>query len=549
MSNLPFEMRFDPLTIKHLGLQMYATLPPALAEIISNSYDADADEVTITLTEHDGKPKEIRIEDNGIGLSYDDIINKFLVIGRNRRAEEGDVPSKKYNRLPTGKKGLGKLALFGLAKTITVITRQNGKLNEFALDWDDLLSAKGAYHPKALTINKDTSENDGTLIILSRLKRVTLFDFEGLADSLSRLFHFDDVFKVFLQSSAGDRIAIDNKRKYRVLSEEFSWDLASTVLVPSTSKYSAEISGKLLTSEKPLSPQSGLRGITLFSRGKLVNAPECFSSSTSSNFFQYLTGWITVDFIDIGDDDLISTNRQSIDWENPEMSKLRNFLSGIVSQVNADWRKKRKEKKETDLREKTGIDTGKWTNTMPADVKENTKKIIELLGGEEALEKYTPVIKALHEIVPEYPLMHWRHLHPVAQAKSKEYYVNKNFYTAFIETMKKYCAEVKSKSGSTVSEDFNLMAAVFKDVNGSLNAMGDYKKNDGTDFSVKTQGNIQSGQQHLSQGIVAGGRNTLAHEEIEELKNSDLFSESDCLDMLSLLSHLFKRLDNATIRP
>ena len=153
MPDSPFEMRFDPQTIKHLGLRMYSTLPPALAEIISNSYDADATIATITLIEENVKPKEIKIEDYGIGLSYDDITNKFLVIGRNRRIEEGDVPSKKYNRLPTGKKGLGKLALFGLAKTITISTKQNGKLNEFVLDWDDLMSATGTYRPRATRIN------------------------------------------------------------------------------------------------------------------------------------------------------------------------------------------------------------------------------------------------------------------------------------------------------------------------------------------------------------------------------------------------------------
>jgi hypothetical protein len=114
MNQSPFELRFDPQTIRHLGLRMYATLAPALAEIISNSYDADASNVVVSLIEDKGHPKEIRIKDDGEGLSYDGINNKFLVIGRNRRDYEGDEPSAKYKRLPTGKKGLGKLALFSL---------------------------------------------------------------------------------------------------------------------------------------------------------------------------------------------------------------------------------------------------------------------------------------------------------------------------------------------------------------------------------------------------------------------------------------------------
>ena len=403
MNQLPFIMRFDPHTIKHLGVRMYSTLTPALAEIISNSYDADATNVTVTLIQEKNGPKEIKVEDDGMGLSYDEINNKFLVIGRNRRDDVGDVPSPRYKRYSTGKKGLGKLALFGLANTITILTIQNGKLNEFVLDWDDLMAATGNYQPRATIINENTSKADGTIITMSGLKRITPFDFTGLADSLSRIFIFDETFNLLLESPSGDRISIDNKRKYSLITKEFEWNLDSTLLVPPGSAYFGKIEGNLITSEKPLTPSSGLRGITLFSRGKLVNAPEFFSSSTSSHFYQYLTGWISVDFIDQLEEDVISTNRQSIDWEHLEMATFRMFLSGIVSQINTDWRQKRREKKDADLKEKTGIDTEKWVNTLPGDVKDNTKQIIESLGGEDALEKYTPVIKALHNMIPEYP--------------------------------------------------------------------------------------------------------------------------------------------------
>ena len=546
MNQSPFIMRFDPLTIKHLGVRMYSTLNPALAEIISNSYDADATNVTITLIQEKDVPKGIKVEDDGIGLSYDEINNKFLVIGRNRRDDLGDVPSPKYKRFSTGKKGLGKLALFGLANTITISTIQNGKLNEFVLDWDDLMAAKGSYLPRATITNEKTTKANGTIITMTGLKRKTPFDFTGLADSLSRIFIFDETFNLLLESPSGDRISIDNKRKYSLITKQFEWNLDSTLYVPLDSPYSGKIEGNLITSEKPLTPSSGLRGITLFSRGKLVNAPEFFSSSTSSHFYQYLTGWISVDFIDELEDDVISTNRQSIDWEHSEMATLREFLSGIVSQINTDWRLKRKEIKDDDLKEKTGIDTKKWVNTLTGDVKDNTKQIIESLGGEDALEHFTPVIKALHNMIPEYPLLHWRHLHPEVKIKSKEYYENEDYYTAFLEAMKKYTSTVKLKSGSIVTPDVSLMGNVFKDSGGILRVIGEYKKRDGGNFSDDTHTNVQSGQQHLSQGIVAGGRNTLSHEEIEELKLSGLFSECDCLDMLSLLSHLFKRLDNST---
>jgi uncharacterized protein (TIGR02391 family) len=230
------------------------------------------------------------------------------------------------------------------------------------------------------------------------------------------------------------------------------------------------------------------------------------------------------------------------------MAKLRSFLSGIVSQVNADWRKKRKEKKDSELKETTGIDTEKWMNTLPEDVKDNTKQIIESLGGEDALEKFTPVIKALHYLVPEYPLLHWRHLHNTVQDASKEYYIAQNYYTAFLEATKKYVNETMQKSGEHNISEKDLMGKVFSINNLILNVIANYKQKNGNEFSKNTKQNIQEGQHYLSHGLIVGGRHPLSHEEIDELKNSDLFSEKDCLDMLSLLSHLFKRLDNSVKR-
>lgn len=534
----PFEMRFDPQTIKHLGLRMYSTLPPALAEIISNSYDADSTDVTVSLEEDDGVPTTIRVEDDGSGLSFDDINNKFLVIGRNRRAEEDDNPSPKYGRLPTGKKGLGKLALFGLASTITVVTRKDGKLNEFILDWEDLNAARGAYRPRAARVDEDCQSPDGTIIRLTGLKRKSAFDAIGLADSLSRIFVFDDTFKLVIQSPQGDRIALDNTRRYRTLDAEFEWNVDTTLLVPATSEYHRKLKGKLLTSEKPITPASGLRGITLFSRGKLVNAPEFFSNSTSSHFYQYLTGWITVDFIDSLDEDVISTNRQSLDWEHPETAKLRAFLSGIISQVNIEWRRQRKEKKDKVLKEMTGIDTAAWVSTMPDDVKQNTQRIIDSLGGEDALEQFTPVIKALHELVPEYPLLHWRHLHEGMRERVKDYYKNRQFGVAASQGVQIYCDIIRKLTGRT-EDGMDLVGRVFGKA--PFDDLPVLRLND---LSTESYKNIQEGQGHLSRGIVTGFRNPITHGPIDTIV-PQIFSELDCLNILSLASYLLTRLDHA----
>jgi len=69
------QMKFAPNTIEHLGVKMYSTLPPVVSELIANSYDADASEVTILLKDSTGK--EIVVSDNGHGMSFNEINEGF----------------------------------------------------------------------------------------------------------------------------------------------------------------------------------------------------------------------------------------------------------------------------------------------------------------------------------------------------------------------------------------------------------------------------------------------------------------------------------------
>ena len=55
-----------------------------------------------------------------------------------------------------------------------------------------------------------------------------------------------------------------------------------------------------------------MRGIALFSRGKLVNEHSFFDVTATSFGYSYITGWLDIDFIDERIPDVISTNRQSL---------------------------------------------------------------------------------------------------------------------------------------------------------------------------------------------------------------------------------------------
>lgn len=520
------EMRFDPGTIEHLGVKMYSTLPPALAELISNAYDADAENVNLKFVTA-GSKKTINVKDDGIGMSSSDIQDKFLVIGRNRRAQDGDKPTERFGRYATGKKGLGKLALFGLAKVITVDTIHDGKRNRFSLNWDALLSSEGTYQPAWDLQDKATDKANGTTISLSDLKRQSPFDVPAVADSLSKIFIVDEDFKIVLDEN-GKKTNISAERRYSSFDKEFEWDVAS--LAENDESFSQSISGALYTSKTPVKPSSGLRGVSLFSRGKLVNAPEYFSDSTSSHFYQYLTGWISVDFIDTLDVDVISTNRQSVDWDHPDMVVLRSYLSSLINRVKNEWRELRKEKKEKDLEEKTGIDTVAWIETLPAEMQGHMQSVINHLSKEEALEEFTPVIKALHEIIPEYPMLHWRHLDDVLRENVKDLYVAKMYGMAADQGTKIYFDYLRQMTGL--------------DVDGTTAAdrmfAGEHPLIKITPGLTATDKNIQAGHHSLSRGIAQGFRNPSAHEPAHKLVPG-VFSELDCLNILSLVSYLVAR--------
>lgn len=539
MSDHKLYMTFEANTIKHLGVKMYSNMPPALAELIANSYDACATEVHVRL--YDADEKKVIVEDNGVGMTFAEVNDYFLRIGRNRREENQKSPC---GRVPTGKKGLGKLALFGIGDTINITTSQGGEGVSFNLDWKEILAWKGSnYEPKFDILHKGKTSK-GTTITLTNLKRKTGFPIEEYAESIAKLFHFQDKFVVHLSLNDNKPIKIDSKSKYENITAEFEWDIQKVTAV-NEKEYAdkTEIKGTIITTEKPLKADS--TGIALFANGRMVNSPEFFRLSESSNFYSYATGWLNIDFIDNWDEDVISTNRQSIDWENVKTSELKKYLASCVSIIERQWRELRKEKKQENISKKANINVKDWLNKLPANVQEQVETIVNLLDDTAELSEDTQqkAIKLLHEIAPEYANLHWRNLEDEIKNVSEKYYQTGDYYTAFIEALKRYANEVRQKSGINIPKERILMQAVWGGKKLSVTKI--FKRTDGSAFLPDTIDNIEVGQHYLSEGIVAGGRNPLQHEEHLELSKTGLFSEKDCLDFLSLLSHLFKRLNDS----
>lgn len=99
---IPFTLGYKALML--LGKGMYSNLWAALSELIANGIDAHAENVYVYIDMSDKQHSKIEILDDGDGMSYYDIKNKYVVIGNNKREEAKDAS------LLMGRKGVGKLA-------------------------------------------------------------------------------------------------------------------------------------------------------------------------------------------------------------------------------------------------------------------------------------------------------------------------------------------------------------------------------------------------------------------------------------------------------
>lgn len=541
------QMTFDPQTIEHLGVKMYSQLPNAIAELVANSYDAEALNVHIVLKDTEAE-KSITIIDDGIGMSFEEVNDNFLRIRRKRREEDNGMSPNGLRKV-AGRKGLGKLAFFGIGNTIHIITKSGGKCVDFSMSWDEILhSPTNNYEPKYQISDCDPKE-PGTTIILTDLKRKTGFNVAELAGSISHLFNcFSDDFAVDISLNGEKPIKIDEKLRYNTIAAQFTWDIPEFIQEKDNYFTQHNIRGQLFATEKPLKP--GMRGVTLYAHGRMVNAPEFFGVGESTHFYSYLTGWLNVDFVDEQEEDIISTDRQSLSWDLPLTEELKNNLKQLLSSIERDWRTKRKNERQDNIKKKTNIDVDVWFPTLSPQIKEGVEKIVNTVVENSEMEgdKQNEVVGMLHTLIPEYAQYHWRRLHAAVQDASYDDYKREDFYRAITEAIKRYEHNVQEKAEfpkdaqGRLKDGQSLMQYAFGSV---LSVTSKYHKTDGGDFTPDTISNIEQGQQFLSAGIMAEVRNPLAHEEIKELRDSRLFTENDCLDMLSLLSHLFRRLDDA----
>jgi len=144
------ELRYSHHVIEHLGLKLYQNKPTnVLAELVSNAWDAFARHVWIDLaTQADLEDARfISVADDGAGMSLEVIRDEYLIIGKVK--DRADAQQRA--RYPMGRKGIGKLAPFGIARVVDIVTiHGSGTEREttwIRLDLEEILRRSAAADP------------------------------------------------------------------------------------------------------------------------------------------------------------------------------------------------------------------------------------------------------------------------------------------------------------------------------------------------------------------------------------------------------------------
>jgi hypothetical protein len=170
MNTTTANFRVDPRLASILG-ESYRSSEYALKELIDNAWDAEAEEVRITLPQIISD-EPIIVEDNGSGMKANEVRGEYLNIANPRSTRKGDRTPKK-NRLVKGRRGVGKFAGLILASRMELQTTALGKVSTVQIDKEFLLHQSKDLEQVPLpftTADADPSSH-GTRIVLSSLNQ------------------------------------------------------------------------------------------------------------------------------------------------------------------------------------------------------------------------------------------------------------------------------------------------------------------------------------------------------------------------------------------
>lgn len=394
-----FTMSLSLNVLNHLGINLYSNVPSVLSEIVANSWDADAQNVLVTISD-----EEIIIEDDGCGMTASDINEHFLKVGYQKREEK--TVSDKFGRQFMGRKGIGKLSMFSIAKEVDVISRktigETVEISALRMNVDKIAAAiknentnaERDYHPEVIASGYTPLSKDGTRIVLRSLKKnISSLTPEYVRKRVARRFGIIGPQHSFSVKVNGEEVTINDRDYYHKLS--YIWyygndskqyadystkathkELRSNVIANSGQTYT--ITGWIGTVDASGDLKDGdenLNKIVILVRGKLGQEDILSEYSEGGLYSKYLIGEINADFFDDDNaDDMATSSRQEYKRDDERFLALRQFIRDELKYIQGIWTDLRNESGEEKARELLPvIDT--WIKSLAGDNRKYAKKM------------------------------------------------------------------------------------------------------------------------------------------------------------------------------
>ncbi len=429
MKNSPYTMKISRLTVDKLGVKLYDRVSLVIAELISNSYDADATEVTVfapmgktlckkvdNTTVDNGYT--IEIKDNGVGMTPEEMNNFYLIVGGERRNDpnRGDT-SKKFNRKVMGRKGVGKLAPLGICNKIEIISSGGDKTHytdkkgnsyegyltsHLFLERQKIMCDNSEnYNPQPGPIDQTYQDTPGTTI------RLTLFDnrrvpqISDFSRQLSQRFGIQsENWKIILQDNS-DSLDPQALREMVVGTFDIKTMDNTKIIFPSMATSSSElplakneqnesipyiyagfeqngkkypIEGWVAYSKEPYKDDL-MAGVRIYCRGKIAAKTLLFEQNAGFtgeyNIRSYLVGSIKADWLD-EDEDLIQTDRRDILWSHELGEAFKTWGQEIIKYIGRQTRKPiEKKNQETFMQLSKLTEKARQKYPQSSDIQEN----------------------------------------------------------------------------------------------------------------------------------------------------------------------------------
>ena len=388
-----YKMIISRLTVDKLGVKLYDKVSAVIAELISNSYDADARQVSVRApmgvflaTKSGGlisdRGHEIKVVDDGIGMTPKQMQAFFLVVGAERRTDpRRGSKSPRFERKTMGRKGVGKLAPFGICKIIEVISaggdrltreengsRRSGYLtSHVVLNYDKIVEDADDvgddidqdYRPTIGALDNTISAKTGTTITLKEFNYRRVPDIDTLSRQIAQRFGIksDDWSVTLLDNTKSSKnnsnsrtvgeFDVQTMPNTRITFQQGSYAATSQVIGPDGSlipditagfEYGDlfySVSGWVAYAREPYKDDL-MAGIRIYCRGKIAAQTSVFGRRAGftgeHNVRSYLVGELHADWLD-EDDDLIQTDRRDILWSDELGRAFQEWGQRVVQRI------------------------------------------------------------------------------------------------------------------------------------------------------------------------------------------------------------------------